>query len=175
MGEAFYYLQGEQQNMETLVARYGDALVRYAYCHTGNSAAAEDIAEDVFVALFLRHIHFQSEKQIKAWLYKTAYRKCIDYHRSPHRAYIPLSDLENVLFDDGERKMIDGICDNNTLYRCMQKLPEQYKEALCMCYFNGFSPDETARIWGKTKKQVYNLLSRAKSALSTLLKQEGIP
>lgn len=174
MGEAYYYLQGEKQTIEPLVARYGNALVRYAYCHTGSSADAEDIAEDVFVAFFLRHGSFKSERQIKAWLYKAAYRKCVDYLRSPHRRHVPLSDLENVLFQDGELNAVDESCDNNTLYRCMQQLPPQYAQVLYLCYFDGFSPEEIAPILHKTKKQIYNLLARAKSSLSNILKQEGI-
>lgn len=171
MGQHFYYLRGEKQTIETLVSEYGDALVRYAYCHTGNSAEAEDIAEDAFVAFFLKEKRFESEAQIKAYLYKTVRRKCIDYHRSRKNKNVPLSDIENVLYFDGNHTF-DERCDNERLYRCMRSLPVQYGETLYLCYFEGFSPEEIASVKQKTKKQIYNLLSRAKAALSKLLKKE---
>lgn len=162
---------GERSNIERLVKRYGDALVRFAYCRTGNSAEAEDIAEDAFVALFLKNKTFENEAQEKAYLFKTVANKCCDYHRKKARAWVPLSDLENVLGFDGAAQA-DAQCDNETLYRCMQTLPPQYRQTLCLHYFEGFSPDEIAGILRKNKKSVYNLLSRAKAALSVLLKKE---
>ena len=162
---------GERSNIERLVKRYGDALVRFAYCRTGNSAEAEDIAEDAFVALFLKNKTFENEAQEKAYLFKTVANKCCDYHRKKARAWVPLSDLENVLGFDGAAQA-DAQCDSETLYRCMQTLPPQYRQTLCLHYFEGFSPDEIAAVLRKNKKSVYNLLSRAKAALSVLLKKE---
>lgn len=164
---------GERTNIERLVTRYGDALVRFAYCRTGNSAEAEDIAEDAFVALFLKYKRFENEAQEKAYLFKTVANKCCDYHRNKTHAFIPLSDLENVLSFDGAAQA-EAQCDNETLYRCMQTLPPQYRQTLCLHYFEGFSPDEIAKVLRKNKKSVYNLLSRAKTALSALLQKEDI-
>lgn len=55
----------------------------------------------------------------------------------------------------------------------MQTLPAQYAQTLCLHYFEGYSPDEIAMILRKNKKSVYNLLARAKSALSDLLNKEN--
>ena len=163
---------GERHRIERLVTRYGDALVRFAYCRTGNSAEAEDIAEDAFVALFLKNKTFENEAQEKAYLFKTAANKCCDYNRKKKRAPVPLSDLENVLCFDGAAQA-EARCDNDTLYRCMQTLPAQYAQTLCLHYFEGYSPDEIAMILRKNKKSVYNLLAPAKSALSDLLNKEN--
>ena len=95
---------GERSNIERLVKRYGDALVRFAYCRTGNSAEAEDIAEDAFVALFLKNKTFENEAQEKAYLFKTVANKCCDYHRKKARAWVPLSDLETCLVSTARRK-----------------------------------------------------------------------
>lgn len=161
----------EKSNIERLVKRYGDALVRFAYCRTGNSAEAEDIAEDAFVALFLKNKTFENEAQERAYLFKTVANKCCDYHRRKTRAWVPLSDLENVLSFDGEAQA-QAQCDNQTLYCHMQTLPAQYRQTLYLHYFEGFSVTEIAVVLHKNKKSVYNLLSRAKTALSASLKKE---
>ena len=63
---------------------------------------------------------------------------------------------------------------NRTIYQCMQRLPLQYRQVLQLAYFEAFAPQQIARLLGRTNKQVYNLLARAKASLKELLEKEGI-
>ena len=45
---------------------------------------------------------------------------------------------------------------------------------LYLTYYEGYGADDIARILRKTKKQIYNLLHRAKNSLKELLVKEGI-
>jgi RNA polymerase sigma-70 factor (ECF subfamily) len=56
----------------------------------------------------------------------------------------------------------------------MQKLPEQYRQVLQLIYLEDFSVPEVCTILGKDPKQIYNLLTRARSSLRTELEKEGI-
>ena len=56
----------------------------------------------------------------------------------------------------------------------MQKLPVEYKDVLCLTYFDGFSVKEVCAVMQKTAKQVYNLLARAKLTLRKFLDEVGI-
>ena len=56
----------------------------------------------------------------------------------------------------------------------MQQLPEQYRQVLQLTYFDGFDVEQITVITKKSKKQVYNLLTRARSSLGKLLIKEGI-
>ena len=62
---------------------------------------------------------------------------------------------------------------SRVLYTGMQQLPAQYQEVLYLSYFDGFSVSEIGRVLKKSAKQVYNLLSRARSALKQILIKEG--
>lgn len=53
-------------------------------------------------------------------------------------------------------------------------MPENYRDVLYLTYYRGFSADEVKRAIGKSKKQVYNLLARSKTALKQILVKEGI-
>ena len=55
----------------------------------------------------------------------------------------------------------------------MNKLKPEYAQVLYLIYFEGFTNDETAQIMKKTKKQVIDLLYRAKAALKKQLEKEG--
>lgn len=167
------FLQGDNGALEELVRMYSDALVRFAYCYVKDAAAAEDIMENAFASLIVKRKRFSSDGNIRAYLYKAVRNKSIDYLRA-HKKFVPLTDFEKVIRSgETETSVLRKEC-NRTIYRCMQKLPTQYQETLYLAYFEDCDAEKIAKIIKKTKKQVYNLLARAKAALKTLLEKEGI-
>ena len=174
-GESSYrrFLQGDKQALEELIRTYSDALVRFAYSYVKNSAVAEDLAADTVAMLFMKGKRFPSEAQLRAYLYKVARSRCVDYLRR-HSGDVPLEDVENVLgFGSTESEYLRRYRDER-LYVCMQSLPQQYREILQLTYFSGFSMQESGKILRKSVKQTYNLHARAKIALKQLLEKEGI-
>ena len=162
------FLQGDGSALEALVARYSDALVRFAYCYLKDPFAAEDAAEDAFVALIVKKRSFTDETNLKAYLYKTVRNGCIDRIRADKRQAAPPErtvDAE-VLLELKEQSA--------AVYGCMQELPAQYRDVLYLLYFEGFRPEEAARILKRTKKQTYNLIARAKAVLKQILISKGV-
>ena len=85
-----------------------------------------------------------------------------------------MEDVENVL--GGGDPAVNLLLQerNRQLYCCMQQLPQQYRQILQLAYLEEFEVKTICRILGKSTKQVYNLLSRARSSLKSLLEKEGI-
>lgn len=54
----------------------------------------------------------------------------------------------------------------------MNKLNDDYREALYLRYFESLSPDEIAALLHKRKKQIEDRLYHAKRALKAILEQE---
>ena len=52
-------------------------------------------------------------------------------------------------------------------------LPKDMREAVYLVYFDGLSYEETAKVMKKTKKQVDNLIYRAKEKLRSVIGKEG--
>jgi len=174
-GESSYrrFLQGDSQALEALIRTYSDALVRFAYGYVKSSAAAEDLAGDAIALLYMKGKNFATENQLKSYLYKVTRSRCVDYLRR-HKKEVPLADVENVLILESAEYSYLRRNRNETLYICLQRLPNQYTEILQLTYFSGFSFQECGKILGKTVKQIYNLHTRAKMALKLLLEKEGI-
>ena len=59
------------------------------------------------------------------------------------------------------------------LSEALHTLPEDMKAAIHLIYFEDLSYEEAAAVMKKNKKQVDNLLYRAKNALRTILGKEG--
>ena len=175
IGESSYRREPENRTLtlETLVYTYSDALVRYAYCYVGNADAAEEVTEDAFAAYCVKHQQFQSMEQARAWLYKAVRSRAVDYLRFRKR-HVELEDVQEVLSCRGSLEDILTKERNDAIYRSMQALPRQYRVVLQLQYFDEFDIAQICKIMGKSKKQVYNLLTRAKSALKEYLIKEGI-
>lgn len=174
-GESSYrrYIKGDPEALEELIRTYSDPLIRFAYSYVGSSAVAEDLMEDGLADVLVKGKRFSHEAHFKAYLYKTVRYRCINFLRR-NRGYVPLEDVENViaigdLEGDAIRKERD-----RTVYACMQALPEQYRQVLELSYFDGFTPEEISSVLSLSRKQVYNLLARAKIALRKMLEKAGI-
>lgn len=167
------FLQGDPDALGALVRTYSDALTRYAYCYLNDSALAEDVMEETIAMLIFRRRRFDDATHFIAYLYKTARNKSIDLLRRRGRE-VPLSDIENVLSSGGVEQELIRRQRNETLYRSLQDLPQQYREVLYLTYFEDLGTEAICRIMGRSRKQVYNLHTRAKSALRELLEKEGV-
>lgn len=168
------YLQGDQNALEDLVREYGDRLVRFAYCILGDPYAAEDVMEDAFASLIVKKKNFVENAKFQTYLFQIARNRCYDLLRRRKRlVFLPLNDLgrfsESV---DPEEEAI-GFEEKERLYASLRSLPENYRSVLELVYFEEFSIEQTAAILHKSKKQVYNLLSRAKTHLKGLLEKEA--
>lgn len=166
-------LREEPMSISDIIRTYADPLVRFAFSLVGSSAAAEDIVEDAIAQLAAGSKVFGYDYQLRAYLYKVTRCRCMDHLRRCRRE-IPLSDVENVLYSADEAELVEHRLRDEKIYACMQVLPGAYREVLQLAYFDSFSVKEICRIMGRSQKQVYNLLSRARSTLRDLLTKEGI-
>lgn len=167
------FLSWDSTVLDQILVSYSDALVRYAYSLVQNAAVAEDVAAESIAILLTRKKVFPDEGHMRAYLYKIVYTKAMDYLRR-HRNEVALEDVENVL-GSGDPEVGVLINERNaTIYRCLQKIPAQYRQVLQLAYFDGFGIQDISMITRKNTKQIYNLLARAKASLKDLLIKEGI-
>ncbi len=168
------YLQGDPHALEELVRTYSDGLTRYAYLYVRDFATAEDIMEESFAALILKRKQLPDILRFKAYLYKTARNKCIDFLRSKKRKELPLSDYADALFSEEAELSAQKRMRDEKVFGCLGKLPKDYRDVLYFAYFDGYKIAEICRMTGRSRKKVYNLLARAKIALKEILLKEGI-
>lgn len=72
---------GERAAFETLLRRHYDRIHRIAWRMTGSRHDAEDIAQDVCIALVGRIAGFKGEAAFTTWLYGIVVNACRDHHR----------------------------------------------------------------------------------------------
>ena len=59
------------------------------------------------------------------------------------------------------------------LHNALANLSPEYRQVLWLIYFEDFSNDEAAQVMKKSKRQIENLVYRAKKSLKLTLEKEG--
>lgn len=158
--------------IERAVKKYGDKLVLFTYCLTGDYALAEDAAADAFAALVIKPKFFDCEQKFVAYLYKTARSRAIDMLRKQKRL-VALDDVGNLLSTDDERRVFERE-ESRELYLALLKLSPDYRNVLCLKYLDGLSVPDISKILKKSSKQIYNLLARAKTELREYIEEDKL-
>ena len=168
------YLDGDESAFRDIVEDYFDNLLFFVNRYVNNVAVAEDIALDVFTQLVVHKHRYNFRTSFKTYLFMMGHSRALDYIRRRDRIkLVELSEAsqhpseepapEDILLADQRKQAI-----NNAL----GQLPDELRLVLHLVYFEELSIDESAKVLKKSKKQIYNLLYRAKTALRTILAEE---
>lgn len=122
---------------------------------------AEDVAQEVFMKVFLRLSQFRGDSQFASWVYSIAYRTALEARRG---ARIRLPHVE---FEDAGRPVDHDA--RLLVARAMEQLPDMYRTALSLHYWMGMSVDEIAGLLDIPSGTVKSYLSRARERMRRAL------
>ena len=74
------------------VDTYGPRLHRLARRYAGGEADAEDLTQEIFVALFQGMANFRGESSLATWSYRVALNHCLKHTARPRPATVPYDD-----------------------------------------------------------------------------------
>ena len=169
------YLSGDDSGLVRIIHDYKDGLILFLQQFTGDIHSAEDVMEDTFVKLALRKPRFSGRSSFKTWLYAIARNTAGDYlRRHRHLQTISQEELAELSMEEAnlERQLLRQE-QKIQLRRCLARLNPEYRQVLHLSFFDGFSNAEIGVIMGKSKRQIENLIYRAKQSLRTQLEKEG--
>jgi len=151
----------EREPFLLLAGKYKDTVFRVALNALGSPHDADDIVQETLLRLWKRSEPFESEAHAKHWLIRVTLNLCKNVFRAPWRKMLPLEELEAyAVFDTPEQ---------GALYAAVMALPEKYRTALYLFYYEDYSVKEIAGLLGISESAVTTRLSRARQALKTEL------
>jgi RNA polymerase sigma-70 factor (ECF subfamily) len=131
---------------------------------------AQDLAADVFKRLLQALHRGQSpEREIRAWLYRTAHNLVIDhYRRQQHRQHLPL--YEGVASGEGGPEQTAEVRVQAKILRAaIQELTPDQQQVITLKFLEGFKNKEIATVLNKPVGAVKSLQHRALAALQRQL------
>jgi len=164
-----YITHGEfTRVLEVLVQQYQDAILRFCYCYLLDQDAAQEVAQDVFVAAFEGLPHLRGHTSIKAWLYGIATNKCLEMRRNSTRRETlrrdyqvligqyahcdPPSPPEELCSRERQRRLV---------WQALRRLRVYERKLVVLRYLEDLLYDEIASILKVSRKTVERRLPRA--------------
>lgn len=164
---------GENRTMdfERLYGEYYPRVYRHIAYLTGNTQAAEDISQEVFVKLYKNP---PEHSNVAAWLFKTANNLSYNHLRNEKTR----GAKEPAISADEEDKVIsiEDIAIRNQEIREIRKalalLPG--RDRMCLLLkFSGYKYNEIAEVIGVEKTSVGTILARSQAKFMELFRQKG--
>ncbi len=168
------FLEGDKNALIDIIEDYRKGLVMFLSSITGDFCLAEEIAEETLLKLYVDKPKFSGKSSFRSWLYSIGRNTAIDHLRKASKfEKVPVDDFYDLADkEDIERNYIKNE-EKKHLLRALEKLNDDYRQILYLIYFENFSNTETAKIMGKSERQIRNLLYRSKESLRNILEKEG--
>src|SRR3984885_3611697 len=174
---------GDQPAFDYLVQKYRRPLVSFMYRMARNTAAAEDLAQEVFLRVYRSRASYEASAKFTTWLYRIATNLAVNHARDTRHerpevsvsldepdeesgATLELPDASLTAEQDlmrRERMM--------AIRRKVEALPEQQRLEVIMHKYQQMDYREIAEVLKKRESATKSLLFRAYETLREQLKE----
>jgi RNA polymerase sigma-70 factor (ECF subfamily) len=140
-------------------------------------AAAEDIAQDVFVEILTSLDQYDGRGSFAGWVRSIAVSKCLMHLRSPWqraRRWMDRRDVDEVESCGRDRPTAPASGDAVDLERALARLSDTARMVVWLHDVEGYTHDEIGRLLGGTASLSKSQLSRAHARLRELLESDGV-
>ncbi|HYI07444.1 MAG TPA: sigma-70 family RNA polymerase sigma factor [Thermoanaerobaculia bacterium] len=172
-------LGGDRDRFGVLVTRYEKRVINYVYRITHRYEEAHDLAQEIFVKVYLALDRYDPKYQFSTWLFRIAQNSAIDALRKKSIAEVPLARPTEEEPAGKEREFADGgvspyrALKNKQLSAAIdvavEKLPADYRELIQLRHFAELSYEEIASMKKLPLGTVKNKLFRARNLLKDAL------
>lgn len=165
--------QGDVQSYNTLYRRYATAMFNTSLRIVNNTADAEDVLQEAFVAAF-RLDNFDYSFSFGAWLKRIVINKSIDVLRRRKLTVVDIDDTVTDKIQDDELPDEEEIkLKVEEIKKAITTLPGGYRTVLSLFLFEDYSYSEIAVTLNITESTVRTQYHRAKNKLLLALKNGG--
>lgn len=151
----------------------------YSLClrMTGNTAEAEDLAQEAFLQLFRKIATFRGESAFSTWLHRLAVNVVLMHLRRKGLPEVSLEETLQPMQEDGPKrdigerdKTLVGSLDRVNLERAIESLPPGYRTIFVLHDMEGYEHNEIAGMMGCSIGNSKSQLHKARMKLRDLLR-----
>jgi RNA polymerase sigma-70 factor (ECF subfamily) len=166
--------QGSLDALGELYDRYRQMVYRTALAITGDTEAASDLLQDVFLRLYRFADHIDDQRPLEPWLYRMTANLSYTWVKRSRRWFQPLEDLADWLAGSGKNSPHE-VAERNDEWDQVQKavsaLPFPQRVVVVLYYLNDLSLQEISNI---LEVPVGTVKSRLHYGRETLKKTLGL-
>ena len=169
------FLNGDESAFDEIMKELFDNLVFFVDRYVHDIHAAEDIAIDAFSDLVVNKHRYNFKVTLKTYLFMLGRSRALNYIK--HRKvinFVELTEADNI---SAEQETLEEIIladeRKRIVNNALNSLPDDMRVVVHLIYFEDLTYDEAAKVMKKNRKQVDNLLYRAKKELRIILGKDG--
>jgi RNA polymerase sigma-70 factor (ECF subfamily) len=174
---------GDQSSFDYLVQKYRRPMISFMYRMSRNTAAAEDLAQEVFLRVYRSRASYEASAKFTTWLYRIATNLAVNHARDTRhdRPEVTVSLDEPAEESGATLELADGrlTAEQNLVRRerlmairsKVEALPEQQKLAVIMHKYQQMDYKQIADVLKKSESATKSLLFRAYETLREQLKE----
>lgn len=149
--------------------------------YLNNIEDSEDVSQEVFIEMYESINTFKYNSKLDTWLYRITINKCLDFIKKKNRlkrksmllSFIGIEmKNSNLIINDTPHMLYEKKEESDYLYQLINKLPDNQKTAIMLSNIHGLKYKEIAIILGISESAVDSLISRAKTKLKQMIKNE---
>jgi RNA polymerase sigma-70 factor (ECF subfamily) len=152
-----------------LIRRYESRIIGYVKkMGAETQETAEDMAQNIFIKVYVHINSFKKELKFSTWLYGIARNECIDYWRKnkKHAGNISLEASEELMAvlksDEDLAQDLERKTTAEDVRDAIGSLPKKYKEILILRFLEDRTYEDIALILRKPISSVGTLVRRAR-------------
>jgi RNA polymerase sigma-70 factor (ECF subfamily) len=158
---------GDQAAFERLMRLHLDAVYGHALRFFGDSATAEDAAQEVFLKVFRSLADFDGRAAFSTWLYRVTRNVCVDMVRRGKRLATPIDPID--LPETGSGDFADAAATSADLEFAVRTLPPEDRDAFNAVALFGLTYVEAGTVLGVPTGTVKSRVFRARRSLIAVL------
>ena len=169
------FLNGDESAFDEIMKELFDNLVFFIDRFVHDIHVAEDIAIDAFSDLVVNKHRYNFKVTLKTYLFMLGRSRALNYIK--HRKVIDFVELTEADKASSEQETLEELVladeRKRVVNNALNALPDDMRVVIHLIYFEDLSYDEAAKVMKKNRKQVDNLLYRAKKGLRIILGKDG--
>ncbi len=178
--------EGQEECFEQLAARHRRRLIHWLFRMVQDRAVAEELAQEVFLRVYLSRGNYQPTARFTTWLYRIANNRALNWIRDhsdeTRRESLDSTPLRGLRrqFADEKATIAERLLDREsetefqaTIRHAILALPARQRAAVLMHKYEGLEYTQIAEVLGCNVSTVKSILWRAYTTLRTRLSHLG--
>jgi RNA polymerase sigma-70 factor (ECF subfamily) len=158
--------RGSEAAVEELFTRHWSSCYRAAALVTGDRAAAEDIAQEAFLAALRALPRFDARRPLRPWLHRIVVNRAIDFSRARAlRSEVSADAAADAAADDANT----GPAFGDDVIAALRRLGPEQRAVIVMRYVLDLTPGEIASALDLPRGTVNSRLRRGLDSLAEVM------
>src|SRR5262249_10261511 len=174
---ARFVTQADGSAFEVLVRGCGPLVMSVCSRVLGHEADAEDAFQATFLVLVRKARSLRAPESLGPWLYGVAYRTALKAKAEVLKRRVCEEPREEHLVDRAAQPPPDDLIRRDVrlvLDEEVNRLPDRYRAPVVLCYFEGRTNEQAARLLGCPPGTVFSRLAEARARLRRQLGRRGL-